>query len=103
MSERKLTKEQKEKFQKLQQEWMREVDQCFEAHKDDEIHPNQLDGPQTCDLARIQQKYKKKINEELGMDFYEDVGEVKKDGHRKFSDMIIKNPNGFPKLSKREY
>ncbi|MCM1104910.1 MAG: hypothetical protein NC409_12490 [Clostridium sp.] len=100
MSERKLSKEQKEKFHKLQQDWMREVDQCFEAHKDDEINPNRLDGPQTWELAKIQQKYKKRINEELGMDFYRDVGEEKKEGHKKFSQMIVSNPDGFPALPK---
>ncbi len=52
---------------------MREVDQCFEAHKDDKINPCQLDGLQTWELAKIQQKYKKKINEELDMDFYQNV------------------------------
>ncbi len=98
MSERELTKEQKDKLEEIMQEWMREVDQHFEAYKDEEIEVNRLDGPRTWNLAKIQLKYKKKINKELGMDFYEDVSEVEKREHKKFSDRIVQNPHGFPEL-----
>lgn len=98
MSDRKLTKEQKDKLQSIIKEWIREVDQCFDAYKDEDSYPNRLDGPQTWELAKIQMKYKKKINEELGIDFYKDVAKVEKSKYKKFSDIIVKNPNGFPKL-----
>lgn len=95
-----MTKEQEAKLKEIQQEWVNEVEEFFDAHKDDDINPNRLDGSQTWALAAIQMKYKKKINKELGMDYYPDIAKVKKSAHKKFSDMIMKNPNGFPDLPK---
>lgn len=100
MPGRKLTKEQEDKFNEISQEWREEVDRIFEAYKDAEPNTGRLDGPETYELAQTQLKYKRKINEALGMDFYEDVGKVEKGGHRKFSDLIVPNPHGFPELPK---
>lgn len=100
MSERKLNKEQEATLQKIIQEWKDEVECFFETHKDDENTVNRLDGPQTWGLASIQQKYKKKANKELGMEYFTDVTEVKKASHKKFSDLIARNPHGFPELPK---
>lgn len=101
MSERKLTKEQSDRLQQIHKEWLDEVTLFFEA-QNEKLNSNQLDGPETWGLVAIEQKYKKKINTELGIDFYKDVVGVEKSGHKRFSDLIIKNPNGFPNLPERE-
>jgi len=92
MSGIKLTKEQEAKFNEIMQEWREEVDRIFEAYKDAEPNPGRLDGPETYELAQAQLKYKRKINEALGMEFYTDVGKVEKGSHRKFSDIIMPTP-----------
>lgn len=102
MSERNLTPELMNRIQEIHREWADEVEQYFDAHKDEKVSCNQLDGPRTWGLVKIEQKYKKKINDELGIAYYKDVDEVAKSGHRKFSDLIIKNPNGFPDLPGRK-
>lgn len=102
MSEKKLTKEQESKLKEIHQEWVREVNEFFDANKDDKINPNCLDGSRTWALAAIQSKYKKKINKELGMCYYEDVEGVKKSSHRKFSDLIVRNQGGFPELPRQK-
>lgn len=101
MAGRKLTKEQEDKFNEITQEWKEEVDRIFEAYKDAGPNPGRLDGPETYELAQAQLKYKRKINEALGMEFYTDVGKVEKGGHRKFSDIIVPNPHGFPELPRQ--
>lgn len=82
MSERKLTREQEEKVQKLIQQWKEEAEQFFEERKDEEINTNQLDGHRTWELVKMQLKYKKLINKELGIDFYKDVVEVEDSKHK---------------------
>ena len=94
-----MTKE--DKFNEITQEWKEEVDRIFEAYKDAGPNPGRLDGPETYELAQAQLKYKRKINEALGMEFYTDVGKVEKGGHRKFSDIIVPNPHGFPELPRQ--
>lgn len=101
MSEKKLTKEQQEKLKQIHKEWLDEVTLFFDAHNDVKLNSNQLDGPETWGLVAIERKYKKIINNELGIDFYKDVEEVEKSGHKRFSDFVIKNPNGFPGLPER--
>lgn len=96
-----MTKEQEDKFNEITQEWKEEVDRIFEAYKDAGPNPGRLDGPETYELAQAQLKYKRKINEALGMEFYTDVGKVEKGGHRKFSDIIVPNPHGFPELPRQ--
>lgn len=98
MSERKLTKKQENRLQEIMQEWMEEVEQYFESCKDEPTNSDQLGGSKAWELGRIQLKYKQKINKELGMDFYEDIAEVEKRGHKRFSDIIVQNPQGFPEL-----
>ena len=119
MSGRKLTKEQERTFQTIIQGWKDEVGRNFEAHKGDEIDTNRLDGSQTWELAAIERKYKKKINKDLGMVYYADVAEIEKSNHisergqvektapprskmKKFSDIIMPNPNGFPAVPGRK-
>lgn len=102
MSGKKLTKEQEDVLRRIMQEWEDEVERYFEAHKDEEIDANRLDGPRTWELASIQLKYAKKANKELGMDYFEVAVNLEKNRHRKFSDMIIPNPNGFPAVPGRK-
>lgn len=85
MSERNLTKEQAAKLQEIIRKWMEEVEQFFDKHKNDKRIPNQLDGSNTWSLVRIEQKYKRMINEELKMDFYTDIGEVEKGKYREYT------------------
>lgn len=105
MPERKLTKEQEEKAQKLIQQWKEEVEQFFEEHKDEEINTNQLDGSRTWELVKMELKYKKLINKELGMDFYKDVVEVENSKHKENLDtdtIALALPKWLAKRSKEE-
>lgn len=97
MSEKKLTKEQEANLQEIKEEWQREVEQHFDGHKDGGMDDSvRLDGVRTWELAAIQQKYKKRIQDELGMDFYSESQEIKKGSRKSFSDLVLENPNGFP-------
>ena len=91
-----------EMLQEIHREWTDEVKLFFESTKDKKRNYNQLDGDATWALAAIEQKYKKIINDKLGLDFYRDVEEVEKGRYRKFSDLVIGNPYGFPELPEKK-
>lgn len=64
MSEKSLTKEQKEKIEALREQWLEEVEPYLEdGHNPQPVVGARLDGPDTVALAKIQAKYKRKIKE----------------------------------------
>jgi hypothetical protein len=65
MSERKLSKE--DKIKKIKQLWLDEADEIikYDDEKNMQIHHSDLDGEASLALAKIQDKYKKQIQEVL--------------------------------------
>lgn len=96
MSEPKYTSEQMERIKELKKEWMEEVEKYFnETHLKNP--DGTLDGGGDSELLKIQEKYIRKVQDEVGEITYEKE-ELTKGGYRKFSDIIMQVPDWIPKL-----
>jgi hypothetical protein len=65
MSEKELSKEQWKKIEIIKQKWLDEADAVIKAddQKHKQIRRTSLDGEATSTLAKIQDKYKRQIQE----------------------------------------
>lgn len=61
-----LTESQKHRIEEIMQEWKKEAIELSKKHEENrkgKQRENQLDGPDTWELSRLNQKYQQKISE----------------------------------------
>lgn len=61
-----LTESQKHRIEEIMQEWKKEALELSKKHEESrkgKQRENQLDGPDTWELARLNQRYQQKISE----------------------------------------
>ncbi|RKJ46558.1 hypothetical protein D7X98_04170 [bacterium 1XD8-76] len=98
MPGKQLSEQEKKEYDAILNEWMGKIDEIpsYEERKGGNCLDNGYNGIYT-ELERI---YRPKLDKILGRD-----GQVEKETQstskiKKFSDMIVRNTNGFPELPK---
>ena len=104
MPERQLSEQDKKEYDAVFNEWMGKIEEIppYEERNPDSKAGKCLDGGYNGMYTELEKIYRPKLDKILGKGGQVEENVPQSFKKKKFSDMIARNPNGFPKLPERK-
>lgn len=104
MAERQLNEQEQKEYDAVFHEWMEKISEIpsYEERNPDSKGGKCLDNGYNGMYTELEKIYRPKLEKILGIENTVEKAAIPKIRMKKFSDMIMQNPNGFPAVPGRK-